>query len=114
MVVEQGLVPRRVGQLGRREASSQGRGGQVMKGVPVDLGNPGSQVAPHDELVALKLGLDDNQGKIGLGVHVARHLLDLLNLLLDTLIYALEEALRLRRPAGSSGKGFLAEDVRNL
>lgn len=53
-----------------------------------------AQVTADDVLVALQFGLDDNQGEVGLGVHVAGHVLDLLDLGLDTLVDALEDAIR--------------------
>ena len=57
------------------------------------LGNPGSQVASDEKLVALKLSLDDDEGKVGLRIHVASQVLDFFNLSLESLIDALEEAI---------------------
>ena len=91
MVVEQGLVARRVGELGGRQACPQRRGRQVMERVPVDLGYSGPQVATHEELIPFQLRLEDDQREVGLGVHVARHLLDFLDLLLDMVVDAVEE-----------------------
>lgn len=51
-----------------------------------------SQVTPHQVLIPLKLGLYNDQSKVGLGIHIARHFLDFLDLLLDALVYALEQA----------------------
>jgi len=41
--------------------------------------------------------LDDNESKVGLGIHVPRHLLNLLDLLLDAVIDAIKETVG--RPA---------------
>lgn len=57
----------------------------------------GSEVASDQELVPLELGLDDDEGEVGLGVHVARHVLDLFDLGLYPPVDALEESSR--RPA---------------
>lgn len=54
---------------------------------------PGTQVATHKVLVALQFGLNNDQGEIGLRVHVAGHLLNLLDLCLDALVNALKEAI---------------------
>lgn len=56
----------------------------------VYLGNPGSEITPDKELVPLQLGLDDDEGKVGLGIHVASHLLNLLNLGLDPRVNAID------------------------
>ena len=41
-----------------------------------DLCQSGAQETPHDEPVPLQLGLYDDESKVGLRVHVARHLFD--------------------------------------
>lgn len=47
------------------------------------LSYPLSNIASEDPSVTLQLVLDNDEGKIGLWVHVTRHLLNFLNLLLD-------------------------------
>ena len=59
-----------------------------------NLGNPRAQIASHQILVSLQLSLNYDQGKVCLGIHVARHLLDFLDLGLDPLVDALEQAVR--------------------
>lgn len=48
----------------------------------MDFGNSGSQVGTDEEFPALNLGLDDDEAEVRLGVHVAGHLFDELDLLL--------------------------------
>lgn len=57
------------------------------------LGNPRAQVAPHKIFEPFEFGLYDYESKIGLWIHVARHLFDPLDLMLDPIIHALEEAI---------------------
>lgn len=66
------------------------------------LGNPRAQVASHEIFESFELCLYDDEGKIGLWVHVARHLLDPLDLLLDAVVDALEETIG--GPAARGGK----------
>lgn len=73
-----------------RNCLSQREEGRVQQAY---LGNPSPQIASDEELVALQLSLDDDEGEIGLGVHVASQILDLLNLSLDPVIDALKEAI---------------------
>ena len=93
VVVQQGLVAGRVGELHLGQARAQGVGREVVQRVAVDLGDARAQVAAHQVAVALELGLDHDQGEVGLGVRVARHLLDLFDLVLDVVVDALEEAI---------------------
>lgn len=65
--------------------------GPVARPVYAHLCYPGAQKTPHNVLVPLQFGLYDDEGEIGLWVHVASHLLDLLNLRLDALVHALEK-----------------------
>lgn len=48
----------------------------------MDFGNSGSQVGTDEEFPAFDFGLDDNEAEVRLGVHVAGHLFDELDLLL--------------------------------
>jgi hypothetical protein len=56
------------------------------------LSNPGPQIAPDEVFPPLEFRLNDYEAEVRFCVHVARHLLHLLNLLLDALVYALDEA----------------------
>lgn len=47
--------------------------------------------ASDEELEALKLGLNDNESEVGLGVHVTRHVFDLFDLVLNAIIDALKQ-----------------------
>lgn len=55
------------------------------------LGYSGSQITSHDVFVPLQFGLNDDQGEVGLGVHIASHVLDLFDLGFDALVDVLEE-----------------------
>lgn len=113
VVVEESLVSRCVGQLCGRETIPQSLAGQIVKRMFVNLPehlfvsfcmlstsfkvylcNTGPEIAPHEKLVSFQLRLDDDEGKVGLGVHVARHLFHLFNLRLDASVYALKQAVR--------------------
>ena len=73
------------------------------------LRNPTPQKASNQVLVPLQLRLDDNERKVGFGVHVARHFFHFFNLPLDLVVDALEEAVGGprekfgRRPLGYPG-----------
>jgi hypothetical protein len=64
-----------------------------------DLCDACSQKAADEVFVALQLRLDHNKRKVCLGIGIARHHLDLVDLLLDALTDALEGAI-----AGPSGR----------
>ena len=49
----------------------------------VNLGYSGSEVGADEEFPALDFGLDDDEAEVGLGVHVAGHLFDFGDLVLD-------------------------------
>lgn len=125
MVVQQKLVSSRVRLFDLRHACSEVIVGDVVEEVFVDLSiiskqklafssvtqhvwgknhsylcNPCPQKRPNQILEPFQLGLDDNQGEIGLGIHVARHLLHSFYLLLDLVVDALEQ------PVGGPGKQF--------
>lgn len=51
------------------------------------------QEAPHEIFPPLKFSLDNNKAKICLWVHIPRHVLDRLNLLLDPFIDPLNQAI---------------------
>lgn len=70
-----------------------------------DLSYAGAQVAPDEELEALELCLDDDEGEVGLWVHVSGHVLDLFDLALYAVVDALEEAVA--RPSGVLGVSFV-------
>lgn len=109
MIVQQRLVAGRVGELHVGQPCAQGVGRQVVQGMAVDLCEAGAQVAAHEVFVAFELGLDDNEGKIGLGVHVARELFDFFDLLLDGRVDALEEPVGW--PAVGGGEGRVSEGL---
>jgi hypothetical protein len=120
MEVQQRLVSRGIGDFRRRELRAEIRVGEVMQRILVDLQgqsvrvplpkrtawshahlcDPGSEEAAHEVLPPLELGLDDDEAKVGLGVHIARHLLDLFNLQPDAIVDALNEAI-LRPPVSA-------------
>jgi len=56
------------------------------------LGHAHSQVASHQKLVSLQLRLYDNEGEVGLGVHIARQVLNFVDLSLDAVIDSFEES----------------------
>ena len=91
MVVKQRLVAGGIGELHLGQARSQAVGRQIVQGVPVDLGDSSTKIAPDEILVAFELCLDHNEGKVGSRIHVARHLLHLFDLGLDVPIDALEQ-----------------------
>ena len=64
-----------------------------MKGVFVDFGDAGAEEAADEEFEALKLSLDDDEGEVGFGVHVASHGLDSLYLGLDSIVDPLKESI---------------------
>lgn len=64
------------------------------------LGDSYSQVTSHEEFPPLQLCLQYNEGKVGLGIHVARHVFDLFNLRLDAVVDSFEEPVG--RPAALS------------
>ena len=94
VVVQQSLVAGCIGELHLGETSTEGVGREVMECMAVYLGQTSAQVAAHQILEALELSLDDDEGEVGLGIHVARHLLDTLDLALDIIIDALKQAIR--------------------
>lgn len=59
-----------------------------------DLCHTGSEVTSDEELVPFKLSLNNDESKVGLGVHVTRHVLNLFDLSLDIGIYALKQPIR--------------------
>lgn len=76
------------------------------------LGNSSSKIAAYEEFVSFELGLYDYQGEIGLGVHVARHVFDLFDLRLDSVIYALKQPVRWpARQRQYFSAQFLSEEV---
>jgi hypothetical protein len=65
---------------------------------------PCSKKATYNVLVPLELRLHYNEGKVGLGVHVAGHFLDLLDLRLYPIVDALKQAI-FRPPEKPPGGG---------
>jgi hypothetical protein len=57
----------------------------------MDFGNSGSQVGTDEEFPAFDFGLDDDEAEVGFWVHVASHLFDELDLLLDAIRCAFNE-----------------------
>jgi len=68
-----------------------------MVGCTTCLGYARAQVTSDEIFVPLQLRLDHDEGEVGLGIHVPRHLFDLFDLLLYALRDALEDAVG--RPA---------------
>lgn len=56
-----------------------------------------SKITADEVFVPLQLRLNNNEGEVGLRVHIARHLLDFLDLFFYAVVYALKEAIS--RPA---------------
>ena len=80
------------------------RAGEIVRVRASCLGDARAEIAAHEVLEALELGLDDDEGEVRLGVHVARHVLDLVDLALDAVVDALKEAMG--RPAVVVRDGF--------
>lgn len=52
-----------------------------------------TEIASNQKLVSLQFSLDDYESKIGLGIHVSSHILDMLDLLFYAIVDALEKAI---------------------
>jgi hypothetical protein len=58
----------------------------------IDFANSSSEVRTNEEFPAFYFGLDDDEAEVGLWVHVASHLFDKLDLLLDAVRCAFDQA----------------------
>ena len=85
---------------------SRGHGYTTMIVDGACLGDASAEVASNKILIALQFRLDDDEGKVGLGFHVSRHLFDLLDLLFYPVGDALEQAVR-RPSRGNRVRGLL-------
>lgn len=81
--MQQLLMPRRIRHLHLTHPSLQLRRRQVVEGMFVYFGKTAAQVGAYEELPALDLGLNDDETKVSLGVHVAGHFFDCRDLILD-------------------------------
>jgi hypothetical protein len=69
------------------------------------------EIASHQKFVSFQLRLDDNESKVGLGVHVSRHIFNLFNLRFDLGIDPLKQAIC--RPSNTQ-KSKLYDYERNV
>lgn len=67
-----------------------GGGGRMEK---TDFCDSSSEVTSNEKFIPLKFSLNDDESKVGLWIHISRHLLNFFNLRLDTRVDAFKQTI---------------------